>query len=510
MKTDLMPSTNRGTHLIILLIGDLAFKRSLFQMVFRTKHVENFNWFYMIVSDIELSTGHENLLREMYSHHDVLNAVIVALDTVCSDLTVITHNPFENRTFRLPNNEHKREVLFPEKNLNLFGNPFNVIMYEDTVTALNRLEDLKTMDWNYDAFLPGFITLLMNATLILKTPYTESTDFIDLGKADLIVNTPNYPLRSLKALGLERTTTYRRDDICILVPYNTHHNDIHHLYRMLSPCVRLLMFVVMLLTWISFRWAQRGKMWNRPYLLDVLAFHMNQPLTKMPKTFALRSIVASCLIYCIVITSVFMGSLYISMSTHKYKEIATLDELLKTNRQELLVNPGFYKYAQVYLKNSPVNDHLKIIKFFEFIHRIKSNQIHYAYVLRNRATKYFENTQIVDREPAYYTMKECVVPLMTFYLVRVGSPFLDRINYFLRLAEESGIFHYNEMQISHTYQQLNPKHLHFIDQTAKRLEHFDYVFQIWCYGLILSSTIFVIEGFASRLKKWLIEKCSRG
>lgn len=461
--------------------------------------------FYMIVFEKALSEEHENLLKILYWDHDVLDAVAVAMDATNSDLSVITHNPFKNRTIHLRDNSNKRETLFAEKNLNLFGSRFNVVMHKNKVTAPNNPAVSKPINLNYDAFLPDLISLLLNATLILKTPNLDDADFLDIKNADLIVNANTYPLSFLKPLGLEKTITLRRNDICVLVPYNRQRNTFAHLYKIVSPYVWALMFVVIILTWLSFyttKWVQPHKMWNRSFLLDVFAFHMNQPLKKMPKILAHRMIVASCLLYCVVITSIFIGSLFTSMSIFKDTKISTLDELLELNQHELLISNKFYTYAENYLTNFPINNHLQMVNSSVLRRRIESNQKDYAYVFRKRTANYFENTQIVNRQPVYYTMEDCIVPLMTLYFVRVGSPFLNRINFLLRSIEESGIFRYNEDQLKLAYYKLNQGQRLFINQEPEELAHLDFVFQIWGYGLVSATAIFIIEQYAMRLKKW--------
>lgn len=451
----------------------------------------------------------------MFRKYDLLNAVIVAPGRDYSDPYAITYNPYKDKLVQIPNNVYKTNELFIEKNSNIFGKNINIVMYKDTITSLRRRNGSKPLNFNYDSFLPSLISEAMNATLILKTPYTNDLNMEDARNADLTINGRSYSTAVLKDVGIELTILLRRDDICVLVPYDRIRNTIGNMYRMVSPIVWVMVIVVIFLasTFLyTINRVQRDKTWNHVFLFDLFRFHMNQPLTQIPTQLTPRLVIALWLMYCVIINSVFQGSLYTSMSKNDDFRISTIDELLKTNPQ-LLVSNIFYNYSEYFLDNSQIKGHFELVDYEEYLNRIETNQVQYVYVSRSRGAKHFENIQIEDGLPVFYTMKECVVPSMTYYFVRRGSPYLKRINYLLRLAEESGLFNYWEEQLSHAYSKLKQLQRLFHHSTSDHFENFGSAFEIWSYGLVVAVGIFIIEWYAARLKlgmkKWFKVKSYR-
>lgn len=457
-----------------------------------------------------LSIDHENLLRTMFWSHDILNAVVVGMDDDHKDLSRITYNPFKNETIRLPANAYTRDELFADKISDIFGYPIKIIMYRDTMTSFRRSTGKKPINFNYDGFLPDVISSAMNATLLLKTPFTKDFDVEDVKDADLIINGRSFPLNVLHEVGMEETISLRRDDICVFLPYDRLHETFRGLSKTVSHLVSMLMVVVLFQTWITLylmRLVHRYNTWNQVPLLDFFGIQMNQSLPRIPGQIAPRLIIACWLIYCLIINSVFLGSLYKSMSDHSDYKITTIDELLNTNQYELLVSTIFYNYSESFLNNSPIKNRFNVIDFTEYLNRVESNEVSYAYVARYRGAKYFENILLNDGLPVYYTMEQCVVPLMTYYFTGRGCPFVNKINGILRLAEENGMFRYWEEQLINAYNQLKQSQRLFIHHdTADHLEHLVFVFEIWMYGLVLSTVTFIIEWFAIkfsvRIEKW--------
>lgn len=451
----------------------------------------------------------------MYLKYDLLNAVIVAPGRDYSDPYVITYNPYKDTLVQIPNNVSKTNELFIEKTSNIFGKNINIVMYKDTITSLSRHSGSKPLNFNYDSFLPSLISTTMNGTLILKTPYTKDFNIEDVRNADLTINGRSYSTNVLKDVGIELTILLRRDDICVMVPYNRIRNMIENMSRMVRPTVWIMVIVVIFLasTFLyTISRVQRDKTWNHVFLFDLFRFHMNQTLPQIPTKLTPRLVIASWLIYCVIINSVFQGSLYTNMSKNDDFRISTIDELLKTNPQ-LLVSNIIYSYSEYFLDNSLIKDHFEVVDYEEYLNRIETNQVHSAYVSRSRGAKYFENMQIEDGLPRFYTVEQVVVPFMTYYFVRRGCPYLKRINYLLRLYEENGLFNYWEEQLSHAYNKLKQHQRLFHHSTSDHLENLGFVFEIWSYGLVVAVGVFIIECYAARLKlgikKWFEVKSYR-
>ncbi|KAG4073290.1 hypothetical protein HA402_008636 [Bradysia odoriphaga] len=501
--TNFSVSTSSGTRLLILL--ELELKSQIFPMLFRIRQTESFNLFYMIVTEKKLSSDYENLLKEMYWNYNLLNAVVVAAEDDNSDVSVITYNPFKNETIRIPNNAHKKEELFFTKNSNIFGYPINIVMYRDSVTTLT--EGAKKINYNYEIFLPDLISSAMNATLILTTPLTKDLKIEEMLSADLSLNGRIYAVDLITERRIEETVMLRRHDMCILLPYNRIRNTFKMIAKTVDSFVWMSMIVVTFQVWISLliirrtrRRAERHKSWNHVFLFDLFGLHVNQALTHIPENSAPRLVIVSCLMYCLVIKSVFEGLLYTNIARNQDTRISTVEQLLEMNQHEILVNNIVYNYSEHFLKHSPIQNRFKVIHYLEFVKRLDSSDVHYAFVGGKRGAIFYENTRIVEGLPVFYVMDECIVPFMARYFVRGGSPFLNRINFLLRLAEESGLFGYWENELSISYNKLKQSQQLFVHQTPIDLELLALVFQIWSYGLAIATVTFIIERYASTFK----------
>lgn len=506
-----VPTINSsGARLIILLVRKLEFEKPMFPTLFQIRQKQKFNLFYMILSEENMYDDHENLLKLMYRNYNLLNAVVVTAENGSADTTVLTYNPFNNKTIRLPNNAYKRKQLFVNKNSNIFGNPFNIVMYKDPIFTLICRQRLRTMNYNYDVFLPDLISSAMNGTLNLKTPYMNDSQTVDVTAVDMIINGINHPVGTILAVGLEETIMVRRDDICIIVPYNRNRKSFEIIYKTVEPFVWVSMIAVILQAWFALfvmRWKQfrveLSERWKHVFLFDLFGFHMGQGLTHMPNKVAPRLIIASCLFYCLVIRSIFEGLLYTSIANHKNSRISTIDELLNTNEHEILVNDLFYNFSGVFLNESPIKNRFRVINLLEYVDRIDSSAIHYAYVGRKSVAIFMESIHLIEGLPMYYTMAECAVPFMASYHVRLGSIFLDRVNRILRISEESGLFNYWENQLRSVYDRVKRIDQLFGNHAAVNLEHIGFIFLTWLYGVALATVVFVVECMGQGLKRMI-------
>lgn len=436
----------------------------------------------------------------MYWQYDILNAVAVVQHSPNADTTVITYDPYREMFIQIPSNAYDRKELFIEKDLNIFGHPMNIVMYKDTLTLFRRRHGTKSLDINYDSLLPTVISSAMNATLFIKTPLTKDLNIEDIRNADLSINSFLNVIH--EEVGIEETILLRRDDICLLVPYDQYEYVYNNIAQIATPLVWIMMAVVILQASIILyliRIYQRHQPWKHIFLFDIFRFHMNQAVSQMPKQVSPRWIMASWLMYCVIMNSIFQGSFYKSLSDDNDAEIATIDELLKNN-QEIVVSNILYNTTQNFLNNSPLKNHFKVINFLEYLNLVESNTDDYSFVARARGAKYFANIQIHNGAPVYYTMNQCVVPFMTYYFVRRGCPYLKRINYLLRLADESGLFSYWEEQLSQAYNKVK-QHQHFNHALeAEHIEHFIVIFEIWGFGLAISVAVFLLEVSISSIK----------
>lgn len=490
--------------MIVVISKELHFDHSMFETLFGKVKKDFFNKYFLIVTERTLSSSHEVLLKEMYWHDNVLNVVIVAMEDGNYDPSVITYHPFKNATIRITGRSYKRTELFIDKNSNIYGAPIKVIMYKDTLSSALTPDGGKPINFNFEQFLPDFITTSMNATLVLTTPLTKDFDTEEVKSADLIINGRSFLIQTLHEIGMEETIPMRRDDICVFLPYDRSEDTFDDIIRTLHPFVWAMLVVAILGTWTSLtvinKLISRRKIWNQMIFCNLLGMQMSQAMPNIPKSSAFRLIIASWLTYCLIIDSAFQGSLYNVLANRQDTKITKIDELLNLNQSEILVSDILYNYSGPFLDGSPIAGRFTVVSFQEFLNRVLSNQPHQAFVARSRGAQFFETVQIVDGLPVYYTLEQSIVPLMAYYFCGHGARFLNRVNYLLRLAEEVGMFEYWEEEVTNVYDKLKRRQRLFNRHSPRNLHALFFVFELWIFGLLSAVLVLMVELGISKFK----------
>lgn len=380
----------------------------------------------------------------------------------------------------------------------------HMVNYKDTLTFLKRRNGSKSLNFNYDSFLPDVITRAMNATLILKSPFTIDFQIEQITNADLSINGRSYSICSYKDIGVEPTITLRRDDICVMVPYKRFRSMADSISRTLTPSVWISTFLVIFPVSIclyAISKLKRHSAWKHIILFDLFRYYLVQTSPNPPKKLAPRLILAFWLLYSVSMMSISQSALYKGLTLEgRDPQIRNVSDLLKSNFQ-LLVTNVFYKSVGEFINNSSLKNHLNVVSLLNYLDLVESNNINYAYVARSRGTNHFVNIQMDDHSlPVYYTMKPCVIPFMTMYFVRQGSPFLKRINFVLRQTEENGLLKYCEQQLFNDYTKGKQQRL-FHRSTSGCLDNLLFMFQFWSYGISICTVVFMMELIAVKIKR---------
>lgn len=334
----------------------------------------------------------------------------------------------------------------------------------------------------------------MNATLKLAQPYINEIDREQIANADLLLNGRYYEPALCNEFRIEPTNAVRRDDICILVPFKRFRPMLESIYRTLHPSVWMSAILAAFSTAMCFFMISKvERHWNRPIRLYLFGNY-----TKFSRGRSTRVILTSWLLYCVVISLVFQSALFKGLTLEGRDPMIKTIHDLNNSMYQILVTEVFYNSTIDVINNSSLKGIVKVVGVKEYLDYIYANNVEYAYVERYKRTNHFANIIDEDKLPVYYTMSECVCPQIGTYYVRIGSPFLNRINWIIEQSHENGLFNYWEERL---YTPFNKRHRLFQRPKSGHLENLNFIFKYWFYALFVCFFGFIGELIVALLQQ---------
>lgn len=461
-------------------------------------HTERHRLFYIFIWEGQPPDEFQHFLSVIFWKHNILNALTIYQSTTETDHHMITYNPFTRHYIEMPNDVYKRNELFIEKDLDLHGYP----MYMMSLIRFYRFTSESKSQFSHDSFLPSVITNVMNATLNINRVFLKDLNLKQVVNVDLLLNSGSYETSLYKVIGIEPTISIRRDDICILVPFKRFRPMVESIYRTLNPYVWICAIVVAVPVTIALILISKMKghrSWSNSVLLCVFGYYFDLPSPNLPKEVAPRWILAGWLLHCVIIATVFQSALYQGITFEGREPPLTNITNVLSSGYKILINEVFYDSTIDFINNSSLKDNFKVVSVLEYMNYLQSNNKSYAYVERLRRTTYFARIQTEDDLPVYYTMN--IVPQYYTYYVRLGSPFLNRINRIIRQSEENGLFQYWENRLTPSTPVKRQKLFH--RPKSGYLENLFFIFEYWFYALCICFLVFVLEFFVKKLETTL-------
>ncbi len=452
-------------------------------------HSQRHRQYYIFIWDGEPPIEFQYFLHFIYWNYSILNAVTMVQKASETEHRVVTYNPFTKRNIRMATDVYTRNELFIEKDRNVFGYPMLITRYKSVLGKYKVLKGTKSLGLNLNSFVPRIVTDVMNATLILSEPYVNKIDLKQMANADLLVNSRVYSPLMSKQRYIEPTIAIKRDDICVLVPFKRFRPMLESIYLTLQPMVWICAMVASVVTLsliVILKW--EGHYLNTRNRAVRLNFFGNK--LKLPGALAPRWIIMNWILYCVIITCVFQSALYQGVTKEgRDPQITTVVDLIKS-KYEVLINDVYYRVAHENLKNSPIVGNFRIVDTKDFLDKVFSKNLDYAYIEIERRTTHFAKIIEDHTLPVYYTMRPCLHPQISTYYVRRGSPFLNRINWIIRQLQENGFFTYWERKL------YNPNHKRaqlYHRANSGCLDNLYFIFEYWFFALLVCCLGFTVE-----------------
>lgn len=427
-------------------------------------------------------------LNFIFSHYNILNAVAVVQRPTDRGYYIVTYNPFNGQIIRLAHYIYKRHELFIVKDRNLFGYKLFVTLFS---SAWNLYKPSRG-----DSFVPNVVTGVLNAATHLSQPViNEKPDFKQVFNADLLINARYHLALEYAKLQVEPTIVLTHGGICVLVPFERFRTLFETFYNILHPLVWIGSILAAVSVYVSLTFIynmERRNSHNRSaqFHLHVLGKYFKFTAEAVP-----RLISSNWLWHYMIITSVFQSALNDAITLKS--RVATVDNLndLINSEYQILVNNAFYSAYSEFINNSTLRDNCEVVGIQEFLHRLYTKNIKYAYMEELKRTNELANDVVDENNLAvFYTMRSCFNPDLETYYVRLGSPFLNRINWILRQLQENGLFKYWSERRHHP-NGMNQKLFRRLD--AGQLENLYFIFEYWSYALLFCFTVFVVELFVA-------------
>lgn len=433
--------------------------------------------FVLVVERAVTANRSDTWTRRIFAHFwqkDVYNVLIVFGQHITDvdgngdgdvQLRVLTFDPFRSEIddgrIELGTQSVRYGQLFWDKATNLNGSPLRVSLFGEETRA--KFDAAGHLAGGTDALLTQLVAQRMNATLVVIPPSdgydigeflanggaTGSLAQVLDGSVHISFNTRFLRLSQFKGRA-QITFTNGRDDICFVVPTAGFASNIYNIVRAFSPSVWYATLAALVSVPMAFGVLYRlqpESMPSRPVFLDFYSWHLAQPLLRLPDSLATKLLIAFWIVYCLLITSSFEGNLTSNLVLRPtLPEINTIRQLDTASTLQIMTF-GRYVHLLVQFLNS-TSDYKRLPHSIRSVRTsaemerlINEHNLDYAYANKQHINAYLTRRKgnIVDNRPVFHNVRECPVPFLVAYALRIGSPYLGRINVLLRRAQENGL-----------------------------------------------------------------------
>lgn len=483
---------------------------------------DKYNSHFVLVIESAVNADDTAWSRPVFAHFwqkDVYNVLIVFFDSGSSRLRVLTFNPFladatdDGMTVvELSAERTAYAQLFWDKAANLHRSALRVSLFAEKTRAKFRNG---TLVGGTDARLTQLMADYMNATLVLLPP----TDGFDIGEflgdggatgslAQVLTGAVHVSfntrfLRLRQFVGrIQITYTNGRDDICFMVPKAGYASNIYNIFRAFSRWVWFMTMAALVAVPLAFVLLYRLQRETQPMqhvFLSFYSWHLAQPIMRLPDNWATKVLIAFWILYCLLITSSYQGNLTSNLVLRPtLPEINTIGQLDRSQLE--IMTFGRYVHLLLAFMNSTTEyrrlPHIirSVSTAAELEQLVNAHDRRYAYANKQHINAFLSRRKgnNVNNRPLYHNVLECPVPFLVAYALRIGSPYLGRINLILRRAQESGLIALWDGQAEET---MGSQRRGAGDGPVPlTLDHMQSPFYILCFGLVVS-----LVGMASEM-----------
>lgn len=469
------------------------------------------------------------ILPMIWHEFKVLNMITLA-PCSCNPRIIFKYDPFfyDNSTMTWGLIKHRtlsEARANPFRVINtlrsLKGMTLNVTLFERTPSAVKDLPetmihydcmhtDLAHGFSGFDGCVLGNMAYYLNFVVnivdssdygyqLSNGTYIGSLAHVVYKKADFAANSRF--MTALDTRNIEYTTPVTNDVACFIVPMPKRMPQWVMIFRCFKIETWLVIFIMMIVLALCFNFGRRIDFYNRiravPLandLVDVFGISVGQAVPTPTSIYHQRVILASCMIFNVIVAGIFQGSLFNSFSRIVYyPRINTLQELydsglpiatsvdvFQDGKSEILKK---LKSRRVYLSEKAINR--------------SAYRRDIVAVERRQDAFFLIQTKFVSDQgvPMLHVVPECPSSYFLAYAVQKNSPFLPRFNDLLTRFLESGLI--NKWYRDTLYGFIMRKKIHtkVLEQIQKafNFEDVQTAFYLLALGIIFAFVIFVFE-----------------
>jgi hypothetical protein len=323
---------------------------------------------------------------------------------------------------------------------------------------------------------------------------------------------------------IEFTLPVGFDNLCIIVPKAKHLPKWLAIFRVFNFHVQFALVCVYVGCSITSRILQKMHSHFKHVRKDISLFDtfieilppfLSLPLIRMPSSSHQKVFVMTCLVFGMIIASIFQGRLVTVLSKPDYyPDINTLEELdtsglvIGTGSPNLIEDTFSTEESSLikHLRNKITYRNLSE-SFMDYVAKHQnmsalnrlSNAIYSLHLFHNS-----------DGTVQLHIVKECPRTYSLAYIIPKGSPFLLRINNIIAQFVESGIIDkWNEDTRFNMTAFQRRKHSSHDSHKVFSLEDLQMPFLILVYGLFGSAITFFVELTAQYVARYKVTKCQK-
>lgn len=544
-RFNVFASCSYDKHLAIKMVNDDAVETFHINVLNtnRTDHInlsylqkqtgDKFNSHYVLLFDDaldptlnEIVDDANDWMRPIFDtfwENHLFNVLIVYFDNSDQQLRVFSFNPFGNEDYLLDLSDRdvKYSQLFWDKASNLNKNTFRVSLFAEKTRAIFHKGGRMS---GTDGLLTELMIERMNATLRLKPP----TDGFDIGEflpngsftgslaqilneeVDISFNTRFLRLKQFYGRA-QITFTNGRDDICFLVAKAGYASNVYNIFRAFSLPVWLMVLASLFIASFSFTILYKMQPESRPLqhtFFNFYSWNLAQPILRLPDNWATKILIAFWVIYALLITSSYEGNLTSNLVLRPtLADINTIKQL-HDSKLEILTFGRYVDLLVIFFNQSKAYSGLEkrirsVSSAKELEKHIHEKEMQYAYANKQHINQYLSRRKENSRygRPMFHNVRECPVPFLVAYALRIGSPYLARINSILRRAQENGMIAYWDTQSEETTSRSSSQVGGGGGPVSLTLDHMQSAFYILGFGMVFAMLTLAAEiVYTRRLK----------
>lgn len=429
--------------------------------------------YFIICNEISSITFLHNFMVDIW-RNGVLNFIVAFIYK--GMLQVFLYNPFIDKQLNVTYGNY----WFPDKLKDVFGYTIKVSLFDDYPLTTNRYGSWEGDDYN---LLKLFMSVI-NATYDIIIPtnngtYLEAFKDMDNNKSDLCLIGFFMQAR----LSCESSYAHAETSIALLIPFkhSEYYVNVHIFY--------VDVWILLIAAWAIIAGFALLNPTRRFSLFFESCFYLSSTFfgnifPKLNRKRSYMKIAIMTMILCSIITRTAFQSLLISNFVNsappdqirEIEELQNSDLIIYTPKSQSNIIPKSYNL------NSKFNfiTRQQRIDMLDYKHLNTSGAYLMSGVFAKEYTHIFKKRL---RQSPFYILD--IVPGFQTFIFKKRSPYLDKINIFLRVFQEF------DLSKKNTFRKVKPKIPKI--ESVLNFEHLKTSLAALIIGLIISSVVFIIE-----------------